>query len=61
MVFKDDKAVQMGAKKSAKIIAKKDFLIVQNGLEIKIEKGQELNEKVVPKQFWPNLKTEKVI
>lgn len=41
-----------------KIKPKKDFKIVQNGIEIIIKKGREIE---VPVKYEANLKTEKVI
>lgn len=41
--------------------AKKDFVIHQNEIHIEIKAGDEISEKLVPKRFWENLKTEGVL
>lgn len=41
-----------------KLVAKKDWVIVQNEVRIEIKKGDEVK---VPKKFLTALKTEKVI
>jgi hypothetical protein len=46
------------SKKSKKLIAKKDWLIVQNEIRIEIKEGDEV---VVDEKFLEVLKTEKVI
>ena len=47
--------------KKDKMIAKKDFLIVQNDERYDIKKGDDIVELKVPKKFHDNLKTEQVI
>lgn len=51
------------SKKTAKknIIAKKDFLIVQNNERYDIKKGDDIEKLEIPSRFLVNLKTEKVI
>lgn len=46
-------------KKEKKLIAKKDFRIVQNDVDIVIKEGDELEN--IPEKFIENLKTEGVI
>lgn len=43
------------------VIAKRDFVICQNEILIKIKKGDDLLALQVPERFFPNLKTEGVI
>lgn len=43
------------------VYAKKDFVIHQNEIHIEIKAGDEISEKLVPKRFWENLKTEGVL
>ncbi len=50
--YQEDKSI-------GKLIAKKDFHIVQNEHDIKIKKGDDVSG--VPQKFMPNLKTEGVI
>lgn len=59
MESKSKKSIQMASKKDEILIAKKDFLIVQNDIKIEIKEGQPLPE--VPFRFLENLKTEGVI
>ena len=53
--MKDKKTVKKN------IIAKKDFLIVQNDERYEIKEGDDINELNIPSRFYDNLKTEKVI
>lgn len=46
---------------SEEYIAKKDFVIRQNQYHIVIKKGDKLTPKVIPKQFFYNLKIENII
>lgn len=50
-------------KKTAKIniIAKADFLIVQNDERYEIKEGDNIEELKIPLRFYDNLKTEKII
>lgn len=41
------------------MIAKRDFLIVQNDVRIEIKAGDDVSH--VPEMYWQNLKTEMVI
>lgn len=41
------------------MIAKRDFLIVQNDTRIEIKAGDDVSH--VPEMYWQNLKTEQVI
>lgn len=43
------------------MIAKKDFYIVQNKINIKIKKGDDIAKLKIPERFLQNLKTEKII
>lgn len=43
------------------IIAKKDFLIVQNNERYEIKKGDNIKELNIPEKFYQNLKTESII
>ncbi len=47
--------------KNDKIIAKKDFLIVQNNERYNIKEGDDIIKLKIPKRFHINLKTEQVI
>jgi len=47
--------------RSEKIIAKKDFLIVQNHERYEIKKGDDIISLKIPKRFHINLTTEQVI
>lgn len=51
----------MKKKEQKEQLAKKDFRIVQNKIDIKIKKGDNLNELNIPSKFYDNLKTEGVI
>lgn len=48
-----------GEAKQWKIVAKKDFKIVQNEYERNIVKGEDISD--VPERYWQNLKTEGVL
>jgi len=56
-MFNNDKE-KLPSSNMKKITPKKDFHIMHNEHDIKIIKGESIS---VPKQFIPNLKTEKVI
>lgn len=43
------------------MLAKKDWLIVQNDVRIAIKLGQDLNELEIPERFFAALKTEGVL
>lgn len=43
------------------LIAKKDFLIVQNDERYDIKKGDNIKQLNIPSKFYENLKTEKII
>jgi|14_taG_2_1085336.scaffolds.fasta_scaffold00647_15 hypothetical protein len=47
--------------KKDNIVAKKDFLIVQNSERYDIKEGDDIIELKVPKKFYANLKTENII
>ena len=47
-------------KPKAKLIAKRDFLIVQNQHFYDIKKGDDIEKLKVPLKFYDNLKTEKI-
>lgn len=47
--------------KKEKIIAKRDFLIVQNDERYDIKEGDDIVELKVPKKFYSNLKIENII
>lgn len=47
------------AVESKKLIAKKDFLIVQNSHRYEIKKGDDISD--IPAKFHENLKTENVL
>ena len=55
-----DEAKKDVAKKD-KIIAKRDFLIVQNAERYEIKEGDDIIKLKVPKKFHINLKTEQII
>lgn len=48
------------AEKKKKVTAKKDFVIHQNAHHYVINKGDDIESLNIPKQFYENLKTEKV-
>ena len=43
------------------IIAKRDFIIVQNNERYEIKKGDNIEVLKIPLRFYDNLKTEKII
>jgi hypothetical protein len=43
------------------IIAKRDFLIVQNNERFEIKEGDDIEALKIPLRFYDNLKTEKII
>jgi hypothetical protein len=43
------------------MIAKRDFLIVQNDVRIEIKEGDDLSVMNIPAEYMENLKTEGVI
>lgn len=47
--------------KKEKLIAKKDFLIVQNDERYEIKEGDDIKDLKIPSRFYDNLKTEKII
>ena len=53
--------VKNSKKPAKKLIALKDFLIVQNDEKYDIKKGDDILDLNVPDKFHENLKTEKVI
>lgn len=49
------------SKKKSKCIAKRDFVLLCNDDRFVIKKGDNLEQLGVPKLYFTNLKTEKVI
>ena len=57
--LKDEHEATPPRKKSKKLKAKKDFLIVQNDERYDIKEGEDISD--IPAKFHANLKTENVI